>query len=270
MWLLIAELFGYERGAFTGAEKKKMGRFELADKGTIFLDEIGNIPLTTQAKLLRVIQEKKVQHLGGKKDIPVDVRIIAATNIVLEDAVKEGKFREDLYHRINEFKIVLPPLRERAEDIPHLSKFFLEESNNEFNKQIKNFESAAMEMLKTCIWRGNIRELRNTVKRAVLISDGQTVQARDLAKTVPNKKESEATSGMNHSRAGSGQVGVPENFENFDLNRESEKIVSTYEKAVIVKALENASYNRTKAAELLGISREDLYYKIKKLKIKIS
>ena len=264
--LVESELFGYEKGAFTGADQRKLGHFEMADEGTIFLDEIGNIPLATQAKLLRVIQEKKVQHLGGRKEIPIDVRVIVATNVLLEDAVRQGKFREDLYHRLNEFDLWLPPLRERKEDIPFLAHYFLEEANREFNKKVQRFGSAALGVLELQPWNGNIREFRNTVKRAVLSAEGNTIYVEDLLKIFSGKPKESGP--QEPSFTPSAQPRIPENLDNFNLNREVDRMIHEYETQAILKALEMAGKNKTRAAKLLGITREDLYYKINKLALR--
>ncbi len=169
--LAESELFGYEKGAFTGSDSKKEGRFEQANGGTLFLDEINNLSDAIQMKLLRVIQERKLQHLGGKKDINIDVRIIVATNVDLYEAVKSGKFRNDLFHRLNEFHIFIPPLRERKEDIPTLAKHFLNMANKELNRKIKGFSADAMKFLHNYSWPGNVRELKNAIRRAVILTD---------------------------------------------------------------------------------------------------
>src|SRR3989338_3246000 len=167
--LVESELFGYEKGAFTGADDRKEGKFEQANGGTLFFDEVTNLPNAVQMKLLRVIQERKLQHLGGKRDIGVDVRIIVATNINLSDAVKAGKFRDDLFHRLNEFHINLPPLRERKEDFPILTKYFLEMADLELGKKVEGFSGDAMKFLLVYHWPGNVRELKNVIKKAVQI-----------------------------------------------------------------------------------------------------
>ncbi|MEW6455548.1 MAG: sigma-54 dependent transcriptional regulator [Acidobacteriota bacterium] len=169
--LFESELFGYEKGAFTGANFKKEGYFELANGGTIFLDEIGNLTQITQTKLLRVLQERKIRPLGGKKIIDVDVRIISATNKNLEESIKDGSFRTDLFHRLNEFAIYIPPLRERKDDIPVLAKHFIKEANREFNKNIEGLSSKAMRYILEYHWPGNVRELKNLIKRAVLLAN---------------------------------------------------------------------------------------------------
>lgn len=169
--LIESELFGYEKGAFTGAEKRKEGMFELANNGTIFLDEVSNLPYSAQAKLLRFLQDKEIQPLGSQKPIKVDVRVIAASNIPLEEKVKTGSFREDLFHRLNEFMIYIPPLRERGEDVFILTDYFIKQANKEFNKNVKSISFSVKELFKMYSWPGNIRELRNVIRRAVLLAD---------------------------------------------------------------------------------------------------
>ena len=176
--LIESELFGFEKGAFTSADTRKMGKFELAQRGTAFLDEIGNMPVHTQAKLLRVLQERKIDRLGGTTSIPLDIRVIAATNTNLKEATKAGQFREDLYYRLAEFEIHVPPLRERKEDIDLLSQGFLEEFNQLFNKQLHGFESDALEALRHYRWPGNVRELKSAVKMAVLFAPGPLVSLK--------------------------------------------------------------------------------------------
>ncbi|HEX3035555.1 MAG TPA: sigma 54-interacting transcriptional regulator [Thermodesulfobacteriota bacterium] len=177
--LIESELFGHEKGAFTSALSKKMGKFELADGGTIFLDEIGDLPLEAQAKLLRVLQEKEFERVGGNKIHKVDVRVIAATNRDLESMVKEGKFRSDLFYRLNVFPIILPPLRERKQDIHPLTMYFVRKYMNEMNKEIRSISKETMERLKEYSWPGNIRELQNVVERAVILSTGDTLEINE-------------------------------------------------------------------------------------------
>lgn len=223
--LLESELFGYEKGAFTGALEKKTGKFELAHGGTILLDEIGEMTATLQAKLLRVLQEKEIDRIGGKQPIPVDVRVIATTNRDLQKEIAEGRFREDLYFRLSVFPIQLPPLRERPEDIKLLAGHFAEKFSMELNKTISGFTDEAAEFLKTRRWKGNIRELENAVHRAVLIARGELIGVEDLmlegavSQTTPN-----------------------------------EGSIKDMEMDLIVKTLETTSGNKTRAARLLGVS----------------
>lgn len=258
--LVESELFGYERGAFTGAEVRKEGRFESANGGTLFLDEITNLPQALQAKLLRIIQERKVQHLGGTKEIEIDVRLIAATNKILSDEVKQGRFREDLYYRLNEFNINLPPLRERQEDIPLLAKYFLEEANQEFNKKIEGISGEAMKSLLKYPWLGNVRELRNRIRKAVLLTDSNYI------------REINADSNLDPVRKFlSNGVDRSAYFDRLNLDKDTslreitKKTTERVEREIIKEALAKAKNNKVKAAKILKIDRMTLYSKIKSL-----
>jgi two-component system NtrC family response regulator len=239
--LLESELFGYEKGAFTGAYQRKAGKFELADKGTIFLDEIGDIPLLLQSKLLRVIQEREIERLGGTHPIKVDVRIIAATNRNLEEEVRKGTFREDLYYRLNVVNIVVPPLRERKEDIPLLLDFFLKKYNVKHKKNIKGLTREARDVLVRYDYPGNVRELENIVERAVVLTRGDHISSEDL----PNLAE---------QAMGASDSGI-------------RGTVESLERSMIIEALANADWVQTKAAATLGLSERMLRYKIKKYSI---
>ena len=249
--LVESELFGYEKGAFTGADAKKEGKFESANGGTLFLDETTNLPLSLQTKLLRVIQERKIHRLGSAKELKIDIRIIAATNTVLSDEVEEERFREDLYHRLNEFSIKLPALRERKEDIPILAEHFLKEANLEFNKKIEGIPSKVMESLLAYSWSGNVRELKNEVKKAVLLTGSNYIREFNLpVDTVFNP-------GGNY---------FSENINGGTSFQETIKInIRMLEKEIIGKALIQAKYNKTKTARILKIDRMTLYSKIKAL-----
>lgn len=239
--LLESELFGYEKGAFTGAYQRKAGKFELADKGTIFLDEIGDIPLLLQSKLLRVIQEREIERLGGTHPIKVDVRIIAATNRNLEEEVRKGAFREDLYYRLNVVNIIVPPLRERKEDIPLLIDFFLKKYNIKHKKSIKGLTREARDVLVRYDYPGNVRELENIVERAVVLTRGDHISSEDL----PNLSE---------QAMGASDSGI-------------RGTVESLERSMIIEALVNADWVQTKAAATLGLSERMLRYKIKKYNI---
>ncbi len=239
--LLESELFGYEKGAFTGAYQRKAGKFELADKGTIFLDEIGDIPLLLQSKLLRVIQEREIERLGGTHPIKVDVRIIAATNRNLEEEVRKGAFREDLYYRLNVVDIIVPPLRERKEDIPLLIDFFLKKYNIKHKKNIKGLTREARDVLVRYDYPGNVRELENIVERAVVLTRGDHISSEDL----PNLAE---------QAMGASDSGI-------------RGTVESLERSMILEALVNADWVQTKAAATLGLSERMLRYKIKKYNI---
>jgi Nif-specific regulatory protein len=239
--LLESELFGYDKGAFTGAVGAKPGRFEIADGGTIFLDEIGDVSLTTQAKLLRVLQEKKFERVGGLHTYEVDVRVIAATNKDLEAAVREGNFREDLYYRLNVLPIFLPPLRDRREDIPLLVEHFIERFCREYRKEIQGLTEKVWEYVKRYHWPGNVRELENFVERAVIVCQGDRIDGMDLPAPMQN--------GKTVSREAAAST-LPE-------------AVALLEKRLIRDALDRTSGNRRKAAALLGVTERILGYKLK-------
>ncbi|AWI07052.1 sigma-54-dependent transcriptional regulator [Clostridium drakei] len=242
--LLESELFGYEKGAFTGAVVNKPGRFELANGGTIFLDEIGDITPLMQVKLLKVMQEKEFERLGGIKTIKTDVRIIAATNKNLEDMVNEGLFRQDLYYRLNVVPIKMPPLRERKEDIPSLVEYFLKKCSYSSEKRKKNISKDALMQLIKYNWPGNIRELENVIERCVVITNLEVIDVNDIPKYI---WESDKCDGVNQGK----------------LN----DVVDVAEKNIIIKALEECEGNKTKASEMLGISRRSLHRKISKYNI---
>jgi DNA-binding NtrC family response regulator len=257
--LVESELLGYEKGAFTGADTHKKGEFELADGGTLFLDEISNLPLAAQAKLLRVLQERKLRRIGGSKTIEVDIRIVVATNLNLLDMVNEGNFREDLFHRLSEFKIVLPLLKERKDDLPVLAEEFLREANIELNKEIIGLSSESMRRLLDYDWPGNIRELKHTIRRAVLLCDNEYILPECLkfeTNTNPCKSVDNIESSL--QRIIKGDSTLSEIIA--ELNNDTEK-------NIIRKILEEVKYNKSKAAKVLGIDRNTLYAKIKNLNI---
>ncbi|WP_121011784.1 sigma-54 interaction domain-containing protein [Hydrogenivirga caldilitoris] len=243
--LLEAELFGYERGAFTGAQSPKKGKFELADGGTVFLDEIGDMPLTLQAKILRVLQDREIEKLGGEKTIRVDVRIIAATNKNLHTLVNEGKFREDLYYRLNVVPVHVPPLRERKEDIPLLLEHFLQTYNSRYGKKVR-LSPDAVEALVEYNWPGNIRELENAVERLVVMHDG-TVRSQDLPPHILAYRRRTALEGLSN---------LPDRLQ-------------ASEREKIIEALETTGYVKSRAAKLLGYTLRQLDYRIKKYGIEI-
>ncbi len=238
--LLESELFGHEKGSFTGATSRREGKFKLADGGTIFLDEIGEMSLAMQPKLLRVLQERKFERVGGTEVIEVDVRLVAATNKNLEEAVKEGKFREDLFYRLDVVPIHLPPLRERKEDIPLLAEHFLEKYNRLNSRQIRKISPEAMGLLVNYHWPGNIRELENTIERAVIIARGETILPEYLPLSVQSssrkKSENELEVGMSLKEA---------------------------EGLLIQKTLEEVGGNKSQAAKVLGITRQTLRNKMR-------
>lgn len=242
-----SELFGHTKGSFTGAVADKKGQFEIANGGTLFLDEIGNLSYENQIKLLRVLQERTIRRLGSEKDQPIDVRIIVATNEDLQVAMEKGNFREDIYHRLNEFKIALPNLRDSKEDIEIFCQFFLEKANNELNRSVLNFDSAVMDNFKKYSWPGNIRELKNVVRRSVLLSTGDTIKSSVLPSEIlsPAPKQK------------------PENEEFQSLDTFDLKIIiEEAESRTIRKALDKTAYNKSRAAALLGIDRKTLYNKM--------
>ena len=233
--LLESELFGHEKGAFTGAQYRKKGKFEIAEGGTVFLDEIGDISLKTQTDLLRVLQEREIVRVGGNQTIKVDFRIVAATNKDLEKLIEEGKFRPDLYYRLNVFHIELPPLREHREDIPPLVDHFVRKFNREMNKKITRITTGAMNMLQQYPWPGNVRELENALERAMVVAQEPDIREQDFTLK---------------SRNGVSVIG--------------QRSLDDVEKDHILRVLEDCGGNQTRAAEVLGIDRVTLHHKLKK------
>ena len=246
--LAASELFGHLKGAFTGALQDKIGQFQAANGGTLFLDEIGNLSYENQVKLLRAIQERTVRQLGSTKDMQVDVRLIVATNENLEQAVRTGDFREDLFHRLNEFQIKVPALRERQEDIPLFARYFLEQANQELNKNIEGFEEGVIKKLQAYHWPGNIRELKNVVRRATLLSTSNQITPETLPQEIVYPATHEANTDFTAS------------INNPDLKAVQEKT----EKALIEETLVKVRYNKTQAAKVLNIDRKTLYNKLKR------
>jgi DNA-binding NtrC family response regulator len=242
--LLESELFGHERGAFTGADRQKHGLLETADGGTVFLDEIGEMVPALQAKLLRFLEEKTFKRIGGSVDLRVDVRVIAATNRNLEDEVRERRFREDLYYRLNVIPIRLPPLRERGDDISLLIHYYVDAFNTEFRKRVTRVSNEAMNRLTSYGWPGNIRELKNAVERAMLLVEGTELAAGDFPLSAQLSKLTEA-------------VELPPN--GIDLDQ--------LERSLVVQALERSRWNQTRAATLLGLNRDQIRYRIEKFKL---
>jgi two-component system response regulator PilR (NtrC family) len=252
--LLESNLFGHIRGAFTGAVASKRGLFEVADGGSVFFDEIGNIPIDTQAKLLRVIQEREFMRLGGLDTIRVDVRIIAATNADLENAVQQGHFREDLFYRLNVITVTLPPLRRRSEDIPLLAQHFLAHYAAENEKALREIAPRAMELLIDYPWPGNVRELENAIERAVVLSTGEVLTEELLPSTVRQRGESAAAAGL------SAPVLPPNGFSFKDA-------ISQYERQIIIRALQSCGGVQKRAAELLQVKPTTLHEMMKRLNI---
>jgi two-component system, NtrC family, response regulator HydG len=251
-----SELFGHVKGAFTGALQDKEGHFEIADGGTLFLDEVANLSLDVQATLLRVIQERKIKRVGGNKEMNVDVRIIVASNENLQEAYRKGKFREDLYHRFNEFSINLPALRNRKDDILLFADFFLSKTNEELNKKVAGFEEAVLQTFLQYAWPGNLREFRNVIRRAVLLTpEGEMVSTASLPWEITNA--SSDTGVLATSDAPSITAFTPK--KELDLKDAANR--AEYE--TIMAVLQQVNFNKKKAAEMLNIDRKTLYNKIK-------
>jgi two-component system response regulator AtoC len=246
--LLESELFGHERGAFTGADRQKRGLFEMADGGTVFLDEIGEMVPALQAKLLRFLEEKTFKRVGGATDIQVDVRVISATNRDLQEEVRQGKFREDLFYRLNVLPIALPPLRDRTGDIARLVKFYIDAYNAEFKKRIRGLTPEAMQTLQRYSWPGNVRELRNAIERAMLLTEGDTLTADDF----------------------SGSAGGPVRLSDRVALPGAGIDLEQLERSLLVQALERTGWNQTRAATLLGLNRDQIRYRIEKFQLEKS
>jgi DNA-binding NtrC family response regulator len=240
--LLESELFGHERGAFTGADRQKRGLLESADGGTVFLDEIGEMVPALQAKLLRFLEEKTFKRVGGSADLRVNVRVIAATNRDLQGEVRAGRFRQDLFYRLNVIAILLPPLRDRKDDIPRLINFYIDAYNTEFRKRITGVSPEAMRLLCDYAWPGNIRELRNAVERAMLLGSGQQLVADDFAVATPS------VAPLNED------IPLPTGGVNLEH----------LERSLVVQALRRSDWNQTQAAKLLGLNRDQIRYRIEK------
>jgi PAS domain S-box-containing protein len=249
--LLESELFGYEKGAFTDARAQKRGIFELADKGTLFLDEIGEIPLMLQAKLLRVLEDQSFRRLGGLKDIQLDLRVVAATNKNLREAVKEGAFRQDLYFRLNVIQITIPALRDRTDDILPLARFFVEHYNRKFKRSVEGVSDAAARLLLSHDWPGNVRELRNAIERAMILEESALIAPHSLPIAITHP---DGATPM----AASANTVIPIDGLSLEDN----------ERSLLSRALEKTSGNQTQAARLLRITRDTLRYKMKKFNLR--
>lgn len=248
--LIESELFGHEMGAFTDAKSKREGKFEQANGGTIFLDEITNLSHSNQTKLLRTIEERKITRIGSKHPINLDVRILTASNVRLSDAVNSSKFRADLYYRLNEFHIDLPPLCERKEDIPELVQYFVREANNELNKSVEVINDEVMRRILNHKWPGNVRELKNTVRRAVLLTAGNTLERINIIDEIETPKNKTIPAAID------------------DQNVSFEEITKNAEREAILKAIDEAGGNRSKAAKILNLNERTFYRKLKSLGIK--
>ncbi len=246
-----SELFGHVKGSFTGAISDKEGHFEMANGGTIFLDEVGNLPLDVQAALLRVIQERKFKRVGGNKEMNLDIRIIVASNENLQEGYKKGRFREDLFHRFNEFSIYIPPLRDRKEDIPLFADFFLQKACDELNKDIEGFEDEVLQLFVQYSWPGNLREFRNVIRRAALLTSTKLINISVLPNEILQPALSNETAGEPGLKS---QLSKPPDLKGAASQAEYE---------TILKVLKQVNYNKTKAAEILKIDRKTLYNKIK-------
>ena len=273
--LLESELFGYEKGSFTGASHARIGRLELANEGTVFLDEIGDMPAALQVKLLRVLAEQEIDRLGGSKPVKVNVRFITATHRNIEDAIKEGKFREDLYYRLNIIPIFIPPLRDRKSDIPLLVQNFLKKCNENQDQQAKVISDETIQILTNYSWPGNIRELGNFIERMVVLSVGDNITPRDLPEKVlgevpreslpPMEKpgcELSPTEMLQNGLKQSFFIGLPEGGINL------KNAVDKFERGLITEALEKTNWVKNKAAGLLELNRTTLVEKIKKMDLK--
>ena len=273
--LLESELFGYEKGSFTGASHTRIGRLELANEGTVFLDEIGDMPAALQVKLLRVLAEQEIDRLGGSKPVKVNVRFITATHRNIEDAIKEGKFREDLYYRLNIIPIFIPPLRDRKSDIPLLVQNFLKKCNENQDQQAKVISDETIQILTNYSWPGNIRELGNFIERMVVLSVGDNITPRDLPEKVlgevpreslpPMEKpgcELSPTEMLQNGLKQSFFIGLPEGGINL------KNAVEEFERGLIIEALEKTNWVKNKAAGLLELNRTTLVEKIKKMDLK--
>ena len=264
--LLESELFGHERGAFTGATERKAGKFEQAEGGTLFLDEIGDMPLELQAKLLRVLQEKEITRTGGTQSLPVDVRIVAASNQNLMDMVRDKTFREDLFYRLNVVPIELPPLRERKEDLPELTNFFLQRARQEMGVRVDGVSDKALQLLQQHRWPGNVRELENLIKRASLLTANQVLQPADFTSlngtvTVAQQAESLESLVANKLQASLANMNLGE------LNNLYAMVLEQVERPLINIILQQTRGNQVRSAEILGINRNTLRKKIKELRI---
>jgi transcriptional regulator with GAF, ATPase, and Fis domain len=257
--LLESELFGHEKGAFTGAHSSRQGKFEQANTGTLLLDEISEMDLKLQAKLLRVIQEKEVEKIGGRGPTPLDIRIIATTNRDMKKEVKEGRFREDLYYRLNIFPVTLPPLRERAEDLVHLAAHFVAKFSTKYNRRIEELSMEAMELIKRLEWRGNIREMENTIERAVLLCQGTTLETEHLRMCQELSGDSIPVSGKESAQ----DAVLPVACQTVVNDSANLMTLWEMEKGLITKTLGEVEGNRTHAARILGISVRTLRNKLK-------
>ncbi len=268
-----SELFGHEKGSFTGALGTKIGHFELANGGTIFLDEITNLPYDVQSSLLRVVQERKVKRIGGTKEIPIDVRIIVASNEIIPESIKKGKFREDLYHRFNEFHLTVPALRDRKDDLLMFAKFFLNIANQELEKNVESFTPEVEEMFLRYPWYGNLREIKNVIRRATLLTEGTVVESKSLPFEIANF--SRTTMGMHEEKPERTEPEQQQHTPHVNYERPKEEkpdlksVALGAEYDLIIKVLKEVNYNKSKAAKLLNIDRKTLYNKMKAYNLEV-
>jgi two-component system response regulator HydG len=260
-----SELFGHEKGSFTGSVATKIGHFELANGGTIFLDEVGNLPYDVQSSLLRVVQERKVKRIGGLKEIPIDVRIIVASNENLLEAHRKGKFREDLYHRFNEFHLTVPSLRERKDDIMMYARFFLNTANQELEKNIEGFAPEVEDHFINYPWYGNLREMKNVIRRATLLSEGKLVEAKSLPFEISNFKRTTMAIPDEQENETTSEPGTLSKAKEEKTNLKSAALEAEYD--LILKVLRDVNFNKSKAAKLLNVDRKTLYNKMKAFKL---
>lgn len=265
--LAASEFFGHEKGSFTGALYTKIGHFEMANGGTLFLDEVGNLSYDIQAALLRTVQERKVKRIGSTKEIDLDVRIIVATNENLQDAIQKGRFREDLYHRFNEFSIYMPALRERGNDIVLLAEHFLMVANQELSRNVSSFSAEVIECFMRYRWPGNIRELKNVVRRATLLTEGNEIQMKALPLEISNPMLAYDFNGSNVNNTS--HINVPaEAPETKESKHDLKNAALEAEYETILRVLKEVNFNKTRAAEILKIDRKTLYNKMKAINLK--
>jgi two-component system nitrogen regulation response regulator NtrX len=266
--LIESELFGHEKGSFTGATEKQIGKFEQADRGTIFLDEVGDMSPKTQAKVLRVLQEQEVERLGSARTIKVDVRVIAATNKNLEEAIQRGDFREDLYFRLNVIPIVVPPLRERREDIPQLVQHFAKRTSEEHNLKPKRFDPRAMEALQRYRWRGNIRELRNTIERLMIMTAADLVRVEDLPAEIRGQAAAGPAAAEVAGAPPAAASAPPAGSTTTPPGGTLREFKDAAERAYLVQKLRENNWNISKTAEVIDTPRSNLYKKLEQYGIK--
>src|SRR6188508_1655280 len=268
--LIESELFGHEKGSFTGATEKQIGKFEQADRGTIFLDEVGDMSPKTQAKVLRVLQEQEVERLGSARTTKVDVRVISATNKNLDEAIQRGEFREDLYFRLNVIPITVPPLRERREDIPGLIQHFAKRASEEHNLKPKKFDSGAMEVLQRYRWRGNIRELRNAVERLLIMAPNDVIRAEDLPREYSHGATASLAPAPGLSRPAAEDNGGASESRDGDATPAAgtlREFKDAAERAYLVQKLRENGWNISKTAEVIDTPRSNLYKKLEQYQI---